>query len=434
MSIKYSKAVIDDKLQIKSYWSKKDKNKHIHQIFKQWNAKLRILKDSSKIQQAEYYLELCSQAMLIYKIKAKPRKLKRTVKPKPSVKIVYNKNLDKKKNINKSPLEDWAEHTSKKIKKNKAPDRIKPEKSNIQKIEKNYGILDSFGQVFANIIIFIACFIVFNLIIVIPIANSFTDESTVISKDEIVLSKNYENQVETKKILLKKEKEGLDRKEQAISDKLDKEIKSWQDRDRKEEAKKNKLEKERLNRKEQAISTKLEKERLALVALFEKELSLKKEQSAKIKAEAEKRVDDFLGGKNCKPDPYRFISYDDFPKLVESRSNFQPQIVELIDLDNHSSYWNVFLESNELSRTKFKRHKSKAVIELSCFVNNEGNVSSVIFRSNSKKGAAKNKISDIEFNDAARDFVKQLSFEPGIKNREPICMWINLKVVISKRK
>jgi hypothetical protein len=485
MSIKYSKAVIDDKLQIKSYWSKKDKNKHVHQIFKKWNAKLRILKDPSKIQQAEYYLELCSQAMSIYKIKAKPRKLKKTVKPKPSVKIVYNKNLDKKKNVNKSPLEDWAEYTSKKIKKNKASDRIKPKKSNIQKIEKNYGILESFGQVFAYIIIFFAFLIVFVPIIFIPISNIFSDAATIFTmknQEEPVLSENYDNVEKEWYVYTVKYGDtlkGISERynaplsnirgyrtfkvvnsiypEQKIElftsycnscERLEDLLPEWRkEQDRKKiEALKlaaeklalvNKFKTDEIIKKNKAKRLALiEAERLALIKKaiidsYPNEAKDNKSNDRKRKRELEKRN---IISNECEPEPYRFISSDKPPDLTEARSNTQPEIVQLVDLYDRSTYWNVYVESSELSRTKFKRHKSKVVVALSCFVNKEGKVSSVIFRSNTQKGAAKSTISDIEFNDAARGLVEQLSFEPGLKNREPICMWVSLKVVISKKR
>ena len=167
MSIKYSKAVIDNKLQIKSYWSKKDKNKHVHQIFKKWNAKLRILKDPSRIQQAEYYLELCSQAMSLYKIKAKLRKPKKISNPEP-VKTISKKKVIRKKNNNEIP----SKSPIKSGKKEKISNKIKPEKSYIQKIEEKYGISVSSGQAFAYTI---SVFFVLSIIIPIPISNTYTD-------------------------------------------------------------------------------------------------------------------------------------------------------------------------------------------------------------------------------------------------------------------
>ena len=169
----------------------------------------------------------------------------------------------------------------------------------------------------------------------------------------------------------------------------------------------------------------------SIIDSYPNEAKDNKSNDRKRKRELEQRN---IISNECEPEPHRFIPSDKLPDLTEARSNSQPEIVQLVDLDDRSTYWNVYLKSSELSRAKFKGHKNKVEVTLSCFIDKEGGISSVIFRSNMSESAITNTIPDIQFNDVARDLVEQLSFEQGVKNGKPICMWLSIQVIISKRR
>ena len=135
----------------------------------------------------------------------------------------------------------------------------------------------------------------------------------------------------------------------------------------------------------------------------------------------------------CIPEPYRFISYDKAVKLKDLRSNYQPEIVQIFDSSGLKTSWSVYLKSSGLSDTKFKRHKKKIERTIACFIDQKGNVKSVKLMSYLSPTGSGN-IPTIEFNDIAKDLVEQLLFNPGMKDGKPICMWVSIEVIISKRR
>ena len=213
---------------------------------------------------------------------------------------------------------------------------------------------------------------------------------------------------------LRKKREEKDR-EARLSDKAKERTKQW-------EKNRIEIEKQKKYSKQQSIidTNKKPKETVKRSRNVEEKIDKWEEGGVK-------KVDD------CNPKPYRFISHEKAADIKDIRGNYQPEIVQIFDSFGLKTSWNVYLKSSGLSETKFKRHKKKIKRVLSCFVDKRGNVKSVKLISNLTPDGLEN-IPIIEFNDVAKSLVDQLLFNPGIKDGKPVCMWVSVEVIISKRR
>ena len=80
--MKYTKKEIDDLLSIQSSWTLERKQRYIKNLFRKFNGQTNTATTQKKIDHAEKMLEVCAQAIEIYKSPAHKRNYQKKVKPK----------------------------------------------------------------------------------------------------------------------------------------------------------------------------------------------------------------------------------------------------------------------------------------------------------------------------------------------------------------
>ena len=78
----YTKKEIDDLLSIRSNWTLEGKQRHIKRSFRKFNGQTNTATTQKQIDHAEKMLEVCAQAIEIYKAPAHKRNYQKLVKPK----------------------------------------------------------------------------------------------------------------------------------------------------------------------------------------------------------------------------------------------------------------------------------------------------------------------------------------------------------------
>lgn len=80
--MRYSKKEIDDLLSIRSTWTLEGKQRSIKRSFRKFNGQTNTATTQKQIDHAEKMLEVCAQAMQLYKEPAHRRNYQKKVKPK----------------------------------------------------------------------------------------------------------------------------------------------------------------------------------------------------------------------------------------------------------------------------------------------------------------------------------------------------------------
>lgn len=80
----YTKEQVDNLLSIDPKWALVKKQKHIKKLFKKFNARTNTSTKANQIAEAERMMEVCAQAMLIYKSPAHKRNYTKKVAKKRS--------------------------------------------------------------------------------------------------------------------------------------------------------------------------------------------------------------------------------------------------------------------------------------------------------------------------------------------------------------
>ena len=86
---KYTKKEIDGLLSIQSSWELIGKQRRIKRLFKKFNARTNTAKSQKEIKDAERMMEVCAQAMEIYKEPPHQRNYQKKVKPKKKLRKKY---------------------------------------------------------------------------------------------------------------------------------------------------------------------------------------------------------------------------------------------------------------------------------------------------------------------------------------------------------
>ncbi len=89
--MKYTKKEIDGLLSLKSEWTTDQKQKQIKKLFKKFNALTNTSNSQKEIDNAERMMEICAEAILVYKSPAHKRN--------------YQKKVVKKRQVAKSTVE-----------------------------------------------------------------------------------------------------------------------------------------------------------------------------------------------------------------------------------------------------------------------------------------------------------------------------------------